>query len=536
MPPVDTKYYDILGVTPEATDSDLKKAYRKQAIKYHPDKNPSPDAEEKFKDIAKAYQVLSDSNLRAAYDKYGIQENGPLGSGTGPEDPSAFFAAVFGGERFYDYIGEISLMKEMTSVTEVMMTDEERAEMEKELRGGQTSPPVGSNPATPGIAHPEQTPAATHPAEAISRPLSQGEPSVVHAPETGTTETKTEPHAEKTEAKPEMKTEVKTETKPEEKTPSITHPDEVTATPGASSSTGASSPPKDYAKRRAKLTPEQKQKIDAIGEERDKAMEKRIDDLTTKLKERLRPFVEAENPGGKDDPETRAWEEKMRREAEDLKLESFGVELLHTIGNMYIMKATSFMKSRKFLGVPGFFSRLKEKGTMVKDAWGVIGSALSVQSVLIDMQKTLEKGEVPEEELRALESDVTSRILLASWRGTRMEVTQVLHRVCENVLKDSTVSEKVLVNRAKGMVLCGAIFKATKADESDAERRELEALVAEAAAGKSKAKDIRKKAMEERYKAGKSKSPAKPTTTSGAGPSGSTSTPAAAPKDEGSEA
>ncbi|KAG9052225.1 hypothetical protein FS842_010295 [Serendipita sp. 407] len=418
MPPVDTKYYDILGVTPEATDSDLKKAYRKQAIKYHPDKNPSPDAEEKFKDIAKAYQVLSDSNLRAAYDKYGIQENGPLGSGTGPEDPSAFFAAVFGGERFYDYIGEISLMKEMTSVTEVMMTDEERAEMEKELRGGQTSPP----------------------------------------------------------------------------------------------------------------------KIDAIGEERDKAMEKRIDDLTTKLKERLRPFVEAETPGGKDDPETRAWEEKMRREAEDLKLESFGVELLHTIGNMYIMKATSFMKSRKFLGVPGFFSRLKEKGTMVKDAWGVIGSALSVQSVLIDMQKTLEKGEVPEEELRALESDVTSRILLASWRGTRMEVTQVLHRVCENVLKDSTVSEKVLVNRAKGMVLCGAIFKATKADESDAERRELEALVAEAAAGKSKAKDIRKKAMEERYKAGKSKSPAKPTTTSGAGPSGSTSTPAAAPKDEGSEA
>lgn len=59
---------------------------------------------------------------------------------------------------------------------------------------------------------------------------------------------------------------------------------------------------------------------------------------------------------------------------------------------------------------PGFFSRLKEKGAMVKDAWGVIGSALGVQSVLIDMQKTLEKGEVPEEELRALESDVTGKV------------------------------------------------------------------------------------------------------------------------------
>jgi DnaJ-class molecular chaperone len=50
-----------LGVRPEANDAELKNAYRKQAIKYHPDKNPSPDAEEKFKEIAKAYKVLGDS-------------------------------------------------------------------------------------------------------------------------------------------------------------------------------------------------------------------------------------------------------------------------------------------------------------------------------------------------------------------------------------------------------------------------------------------------------------------------------------------
>jgi hypothetical protein len=68
---------------------------------------------------------------------------------------------------------------------------------------------------------------------------------------------------------------------------------------------------------------------------------------------------------------------------------------------------------------------------------------------MMDMQRALEKGEVPEEELRALESDVTGKILLASWRGTRMEVTQVLHRVCENILKESDVSETVLINRAK---------------------------------------------------------------------------------------
>ena len=73
--------------------------------------------------------------------------------------------------------------------------------------------------------------------------------------------------------------------------------------------------------------------------------------LTKKLVDRLRPFVEAKHPGDKDDPETKAFEARMRREADDLKLESFGVELLHTIGNVYIMKATSFLKSRKFLGM-----------------------------------------------------------------------------------------------------------------------------------------------------------------------------------------
>jgi X-domain of DnaJ-containing len=99
------------------------------------------------------------------------------------------------------------------------------------------------------------------------------------------------------------------------------------------------------------LTPEQREKLLVHERERKRALEVRVRMLTEKLVERLRPFVEAKNPGANGDAETAAWEARMRREADDLKLESFGVELLHAIGTVYVTKASSYLKSRKFLGM-----------------------------------------------------------------------------------------------------------------------------------------------------------------------------------------
>ena len=64
-------YYEVLGVPKDADTNGIKKAYRKLAMEYHPDRNSSPDAEEKFKEISEAYGVLSDSEKRAKYDRFG---------------------------------------------------------------------------------------------------------------------------------------------------------------------------------------------------------------------------------------------------------------------------------------------------------------------------------------------------------------------------------------------------------------------------------------------------------------------------------
>lgn len=98
-------YYEILGVAKDASDSDIKKAYRKLALKYHPDRNPNdPGAEEKFKELGEAYDVLSDADKRAAYDHYGHAAfegggaGGPGGFGGGGfQDPMDIFAQMFGG-------------------------------------------------------------------------------------------------------------------------------------------------------------------------------------------------------------------------------------------------------------------------------------------------------------------------------------------------------------------------------------------------------------------------------------------------------
>lgn len=104
-------YYEMLGVSKNSTPEEIKKAYRKLAIQYHPDKNPgNKEAEEKFKEISQAYEVLSDSQKRATYDQFGhdaFTRSGRGGAGAGGgsggfHDPFDIFSQVFGSSSIFE--------------------------------------------------------------------------------------------------------------------------------------------------------------------------------------------------------------------------------------------------------------------------------------------------------------------------------------------------------------------------------------------------------------------------------------------------
>ena len=103
-------YYKILGVPKDASEDQIKKGYRKMALKYHPDKNKSPNAEEKFKEISEAYDVLSDKDKRSVYDRYGeegLKAGGGGGGGGGAHytyqgDPRQTFKMFFGDDNPFE--------------------------------------------------------------------------------------------------------------------------------------------------------------------------------------------------------------------------------------------------------------------------------------------------------------------------------------------------------------------------------------------------------------------------------------------------
>ncbi|KAL9032748.1 MAG: hypothetical protein Q9180_006327 [Flavoplaca navasiana] len=425
----ETAYYDALGVSPTASELEIKKAYRKLAITTHPDKNPGDEtAHARFQAIGEAYQVLSNEELRKRYDKFGKEEAVP---GGGFEDPAEFFGMIFGGEAFVDLIGELSLMKDLTKSMEIttkQMQEEEVAEKADEKIKATEQEPTTTDSHAPPPEHPaSHIPESSHPNDL--KPPARDTSAQSSGTSTPRRNLGQQAIMDKSEEEARMDAAGLT---PEEK--ELRRKD-----------------------KKKGLSKEQREELAAHEAERKRIRDERVDTLAKKLLDRISIWTETD----KGPDVTKAFQEKTRLEVENLKMESFGLEILHAVGTTYLQKASSFLKSQKFLGISGFFSRLKDKGTWAKDTWNTISTAIDAQMTMEEMAKMEEKGgeDWTDEKKAEYERKVTGKILAAAWKGSRYEIQSVLRDVCDKVLNDKNVKMEKRVERAQALVLAGTIYQ-----------------------------------------------------------------------------
>jgi curved DNA-binding protein CbpA len=411
----DTEYYDLLGVSVEATDIEIKKGYRKAALKWHPDKNPDdPNAEKKFQEIAEAYQILSDPQKRTIYDEVGKEELNQQGQGAAQDiDPKEFFSMIFGGEASKDYIGELNFIQMMFNA------EEEEAEGKNEEKGKDSE--VKDNKKS------DSTHVTLH---------------------NGNTKTFTELNEESKEAGKEKR----------------------------------------------------KQGIDSetIKKQREEE-EKKIKELASKLKVKMEPILESVKNGhldktGKD------WEifsKKVNEDIEDLKLESFGLDICHLIGKIYIFKSTSYLKSKKHF-VGGFHkisSNFKQSKDTVKGMLDMLSSANEAQNTLEAMQQLegVNLEEMDPYKRAQYEQAVTGKFISVAWMSSKFEMQQTLYGVCNELLNDKEISPDKRKIRAEILFEMGTMFATAKRSASEEEDQQVfERLMKEA--NEMKARDLKREA------------------------------------------
>jgi len=350
--PLSMEYYEILGVPHSASTGEIKKKYYKLAMQYHPDKNSSSEAEEKFKKISEAYQVLSDPELRKKYNEYGPGKAAPEGGFMNPED---FFKQQFGGDLFVDIIGELTLAKDFKNVMVRNMEKEEKEEADRE----------------------------------------NGE-------ENGNGDTTVSVESEK--------------------------------------------PAKTWEEHKAEM------------EERKKAREERVAKLADNLTKKLAMYVDADGTSGESH-----FRQVIQEEAEELKVQNFGVPLLTSVGFIYSAKASEYTSREEFLGVSSFFQNMKLKGRAFSNTVSTVKTAIDVHKTFVQLQEAEKKGMTTDVKEK-LEEEAARKGMNALWKGSKLEVESVIRSVCDKVLDDTAIPKDLCKKRADGLKIVGDIYQKAAAE------------------------------------------------------------------------
>ncbi|KAH3902784.1 Caj1p SCDLUD_000375 [Saccharomycodes ludwigii] len=354
----DTEYYDTLNISPDATPVEIKKAYRKMAMLTHPDKHPDdPDAQTKFQKVSEAYQVLSDPDLRKRYDEFGKDDAIPQ---EGFEDATEFFTNIFGGEGFKDWIGELSLLKDLDDASSMV---DENGNLKSD-----SSVADGTGKAGDIVKHDE--------------------------------------NASKTR---------------------------------------------------------QKEQLREMERKRREELKKQVDELTAHLKNKIEEYEISVKTGTVKD-----FDYKLDKEIEELKLESFGLEILHLMAKIYKTRANNYIKSSKTFGFSKIYTGMKDKKDDAKNVWNILSTATEAQSAMQNVAN-IEEGNLDAYERADMEKFIMGKVLNTAWVMSKFETQIKLKQVCENLLKDKTVSKKERLNRAHALLHFADKFGSAQRSPEEAE-------------------------------------------------------------------
>lgn len=192
----------------------------------------------------------------------------------------------------------------------------------------------------------------------------------------------------------------------------------------------------------------------------------------------------------------RSFEKKFEEEANLLKMESFGLDILHTIGSVYVERAKIYLASHRAFGLGGMFHSMKARGGVFMDTLRTVSAAIDAQSSMKELesmkeasesttiQRDKEGNEISKptpEELAQQEGILMGKVLSAAWYGSKYEIMSTLRTVCDKVLEDKSSGKLTADRRAEALILLGKVFQRvyrTKAEQEEAQI--FEQLVAEA--------------------------------------------------------
>ncbi|CAL9734064.1 dnaJ-like protein 1 [Monosporozyma servazzii] len=223
---------------------------------------------------------------------------------------------------------------------------------------------------------------------------------------------------------------------------------------------------------KTKMSREQREKLMEMEKARREDMLKQIDELTIKLTDRITSYLIALKNG-----HLKEFDLKFNQEIEELKLESFGMELLHLLSKVYKTKANDYLIAKKTLGFSKIFTGTRENARTVKSAYNLLSTGLEAQKSMEEMQK-VNPEDLDDAERVKFESMMAGKALGVMWAMSKFELERKLKEVCNKILQDKTVSSKDRKERAKALLYFSDKFvKARRTPEEAEEARVFEELI-----------------------------------------------------------